>query len=174
MYYPSIAAFLIPASPCIQGHRASCHGKVTPWTSCLFIGPLCLCCIYIYIYDSLSVFVTRRKSHTSRCSSLEGFCRLKRPNVWSQSQLCVSFCSQNTLVSTTILSAAILNNVQRFHFIPSSFHHRHLCPWYGPKGVVRSQDRLVVHDGLRRHDGNAPHLMTHLRRELLRRKKKGK
>lgn len=47
----------------------------------------------------------------------------------------------------------------------SSLHEVHLRPWYGSKRISRSQDRLVVHDGLRRHHRNAPHLMAHLRRE---------
>lgn len=43
----------------------------------------------------------------------------------------------------------------------------YLCPWYGPKGICGSQDWLVVHDRLRGHYRNTPHLVTHLRRELL-------
>ncbi len=43
----------------------------------------------------------------------------------------------------------------------------YLCPRDGSKGIGGSQDRLVVHDRLRGHHGNAPHLMTHLRRELV-------
>lgn len=42
----------------------------------------------------------------------------------------------------------------------------YLCPRDGPKRIGGSQDRLVVHDRLWGHHGNAPHLMTHLRREL--------
>lgn len=47
----------------------------------------------------------------------------------------------------------------------SSLHEVHLCPRDGSEGIGGSQDRLVVHDRLRGHHGNAPHLMTHLRRE---------
>lgn len=43
----------------------------------------------------------------------------------------------------------------------------YLCPRYGPEGIGGSQDWLVVHDRLRGHHGNAPHLMTHLRGELV-------
>lgn len=44
----------------------------------------------------------------------------------------------------------------------------YLCPRDGSKGISRSQDRLVVHDRLWGHHGNTPHLMTHLRRQLVR------
>lgn len=49
----------------------------------------------------------------------------------------------------------------------------YVCVWYlctrdGSEGIGGSQDRLVVHDRLRGHHGNTPHLMTHLRRELVR------
>lgn len=44
---------------------------------------------------------------------------------------------------------------------------RHLCPWDGPKGIGGPQDWLVVHDRLWGYHGNATHLMTHLRRELV-------
>lgn len=44
----------------------------------------------------------------------------------------------------------------------------YLCPWYGPKGIGGSQDWLVVHNRLWGHHVNTPHLMTHLRRELVR------
>lgn len=43
----------------------------------------------------------------------------------------------------------------------------YLCPRHGSKWVGGSQDGLVVHDSLRGHHGNAPHLMCHLRRELV-------
>lgn len=46
----------------------------------------------------------------------------------------------------------------------------YLCPRDGSKGIRRSENRLVVHDRLWGHHGNAPHLMTHLRRELARQK----
>lgn len=42
----------------------------------------------------------------------------------------------------------------------------YLCPRDGTKGIGGSQDRVVVHDRLWGHHGNASHLMTHLRGEL--------
>lgn len=44
-------------------------------------------------------------------------------------------------------------------------HEVHLCSWDGSKRIGGSQDRLVIHDMLWGHHGNAPHLMIHLRRE---------
>ena len=48
-----------------------------------------------------------------------------------------------------------------------SFFFCDLCSRDGSKGIGGSQDRLVIHNRLRRNHGNAPHLMTHLRRELV-------